>query len=104
MTERQLLDDILEAFKLPKAVLKSLADYEKDLIYEAYPRYDKKYLEDLLFRAKKQGYNSISKEVQAPEPHYPTRPTEYIIKNKPKKRGGEHINEKNKNKDKKICL
>lgn len=104
MTEKELLDDILESFRLPKAVLKELEDYERELIYETYHRYDKKYLQDLLFRAKFKGYNSISKNVQAPEPQYLTRPTEYIIKKKPKIKGGEYINEKVKNKDKKICL
>lgn len=104
MTERELLDDILESFRIPKAVLKELEDYERELIYETYHKYDKKYLQDLLFRAKFKGYNSISKKTKAPEPQYPTRPTEYIIKNKPKIKGGEYINEKVKDKDKKICL
>lgn len=104
MTERELLDDILEAFKLSKSSLKNLEYYERDLIYEAYPRYKKEYLQDLLFRARFKGYNGISKEIKAPEPIYPTRPTEYIIKKKPKNKGGDYKNEKIEIKDKKICL
>lgn len=104
MTERELLDDILESFRLPKAVLKDLADYENDLICDTYHRYDRKYIKDLLFRARFKGYNSISKEIEAPEPKYPTRPTEYIIKKKPKYKVGEYKNEKIKTKDKKVCL
>lgn len=88
MSEKELLEDILQSFTLPKAVIKNLADYEKDLIYETYHRYDKIYLENLLLRAGTD-YNSISNKTQAPEPKYPTRPTEYIIKKKPKKKGCE---------------
>lgn len=104
MTERELLDDILDAFRLSKQALKDLADYEKDLIYEAYPRYDKIYLKGLLNRARLYGYKGISNNVKTPDPIYPTRPTEYIIKKKPKFKAGDHRNEKVKAKDKKVCL
>lgn len=96
MTERELLDDILEAFRLPKAALYDLADYEMDLVYDAYPRYTKEYLKNLLYQAKKKGYNSISRTTKAPEPIYPSRPKEYIIKKKPKKVGDRKV-EKVKN-------
>lgn len=85
MTEKELLDDILRSFLLPKAIINQLEDYEKELIYETYRRYDKIYLEDLLFRAGND-YNSISNNIKAPDPQYPKRPTEYIIKKKPKAR------------------
>lgn len=107
MTERQLLDDILESFKLPKAALKDLEDYERDLIYQAYPRYKRRYLQDLLFRARFMGYNSISKKVQAPEPIFPDIHKRYVIKRKAKtkiNKAGDYINEKIKTKDKKVCL
>ena len=104
MTERELLDDILESFRIPKAVLKELEDYERELIYETYNKYDKKYLQDLLFRARYKGYNSISKKIQAPEPQYPTRPTEYIIKKKQKLKAGDYRNEKVKNENQKTCI
>lgn len=104
MTERELLDDILDAFRLSKQALKDLANYEKDLIYDAYPRYNKIYLKGLLNRARLYGYKGISNDVKAPDPIYPTRPTEYIIKKKPKNKVGDYRNEKIKTKDKKVCL
>lgn len=99
ISEKQLLTDILEAFMLPRVAVHDLMDYEKDLIYDAFPRYDKKYLQNLLDRADKKGYSGISDKVLAPEPKYLTRPTEYVIKYKPKRKAGDYRIEKNKNKD-----
>lgn len=70
MTEKELLDDILTSFRLTKQNLKDLADYEIDLIYEAFPRYKKEYLKNLLLKAKENGYNSISDKKQTPKPIY----------------------------------
>lgn len=81
VTEKELIDDILNSFKLTKSSLKDLAFYEKDLIYRAFPRYNKVYLRDLLVRAG-QDYYKISNKKLAPEPIYPSRPKEYIIKKK----------------------